>query len=55
MGSREVFLRRKVSIVLWLFMFKGGEVLEEFWDSFGLEGVLGSFWTKPTWPVSPAC
>jgi hypothetical protein len=36
-------------------MFKGGEVLEEFWDSFGLEGVLGSFWTKPTWPVSPAC
>jgi hypothetical protein len=29
-GCREVFLRRKVSVVLWLFLFKGGEFLEVF-------------------------
>jgi hypothetical protein len=46
-GCREGFLSRKVSVVLWLFLFKGGEVLEVFWGSFGLEGVLGRFWTKP--------
>jgi hypothetical protein len=27
--------------MLWLFLFKGGEVLEAFWGSFGLEGVSG--------------
>jgi hypothetical protein len=37
--------------MLLLFLFKGGEVLEAFWGSFGLEGVLGSFWTKSAWPV----
>jgi hypothetical protein len=33
--------------MLWLFLFKGAEVLEVFWGSFGLEGVLGISWTKP--------
>jgi hypothetical protein len=46
-GCREGFLSRKVSVMLRLFLFKGGEVLEVFWGSFGFEGVLGSFWTKP--------
>jgi hypothetical protein len=46
-GYREGFLSRKVSVMLWLFLFKGGEFLEAFWDSYGLEGVLGRFWTKP--------
>jgi hypothetical protein len=41
-----VFLKRKVSLVLWLFLFKGGEALEAFWSCFGLGGVFGSFWTK---------
>jgi hypothetical protein len=39
-------LRRKVSVVIWLFLFKGGEFLEAFWGSSGLEGVLERFWTK---------
>jgi hypothetical protein len=46
MGCRERFLSRKVGVVLCLFLFKGGEVLEVFWGCFGLEGVLGSSWTK---------
>jgi hypothetical protein len=33
------FLSEKVSVVLWLFLFKGGEVLEAV---FLLEGFLGS-------------
>jgi hypothetical protein len=41
MGYREGFLSERVSVVLWLFLFKIGEVLEAFWGSFGLEGVLG--------------
>jgi hypothetical protein len=44
---REGFLSRKVSVVLWLFLFKEGEVLEVFWGSFGLEGISGFSWTKP--------
>jgi hypothetical protein len=39
MGCREEFLSEKVSVVLWLFLFKGGEVLEAV---FLLEGFLGS-------------
>jgi hypothetical protein len=46
MGCREGFLSRKVSVVLWIFLFKGGEFVEAFWGRFGLEGVLGRFWTK---------
>jgi hypothetical protein len=45
-GYREGFLSERVSVVLWIFLFKGGEVLEVFWGNFGLEGVLGSSWTK---------
>jgi hypothetical protein len=44
MGHREEFLSEKVSVVLWLFLFKGGEVLDA---GFLSEGFLGSFWTKP--------
>jgi hypothetical protein len=47
MGYREGFLSRKVFVMLLLFLFKRGEVLEAFWGSFGLEGVLGASWTKP--------
>jgi hypothetical protein len=43
-GYHEEFLSEKVSIVLWLFLFKGGEVLEV---GFLSKGFLGSFWTKP--------
>jgi hypothetical protein len=39
-GCREEFLSKKVSGVLWLFLFKGGEVLEA-------GRVFGSFWTEP--------
>jgi hypothetical protein len=56
-GCREEFLSEKVSVVLWLFLFKGGEVLEAVFLS---EGFLGSFgqnrpnrFAKPVWPVSP--
>jgi hypothetical protein len=38
-GCREELLSEKVSVVLWLFLFKGGEVLEA---DFVLEGFLGS-------------
>jgi hypothetical protein len=48
MGCRDGFLSRKVYVVLWLFLFKGGEVLEAFWGNFGLDGV----WWGPgqNWP-----
>jgi hypothetical protein len=36
-GSREEFLSKGVSVVLWLLLFKGGKALEVFW-------VLGKFW-----------
>jgi hypothetical protein len=42
-GCHEEFLSEKVSVVPWLFLFKGGEVLEV---GFLSEGFLGSFWTK---------
>jgi hypothetical protein len=44
-GCRVEFLSKKVSVVLWLFLFKGGEVLEagrvfgEFLDRTGLTGL----------------
>jgi hypothetical protein len=41
-GGREEFLREKVPIVLWVFFFKGGEVLDA---GFLSKGFLGSFWT----------
>jgi hypothetical protein len=44
LDCREEFLSKEVPVVLWLFLFKGGEVLEA---GFLLEGFLGSFWTKP--------
>jgi hypothetical protein len=43
-GCREEFLSEKVPILLWVFLFKGGEVLEA---GFLPEGFLGSFWTEP--------
>jgi hypothetical protein len=45
-GCREEFLCKEVFIVLWLFLFKGGEVLEagrvfeEFLDRTGVTGLL---------------
>jgi hypothetical protein len=39
-GCREEFLSKEVPVVLWLFLFKGVEVLEV---GFLLEGFLGSF------------
>jgi hypothetical protein len=43
-GCREEFLSEKVFVFLWLFLFKGGEVLEVF---FSLGRVFGEFWTEP--------
>jgi hypothetical protein len=43
-GCREEFLSKEVPVVLWLFLFKGGKVLEA---RFLSEGFLGSFWTEP--------
>jgi hypothetical protein len=31
-GRREGFLSKRVSVVLWLLLFKGGKVLEVFWS-----------------------
>jgi hypothetical protein len=39
-GCREEFLSKEVPVLLWLFLFKGGEVLEV---GFLLERFLGSF------------
>jgi hypothetical protein len=40
-GCREEFLSEKFSVVLWLFLFKGGEVLEAVFLSEGFfRGVL---------------
>jgi hypothetical protein len=45
-GYREEFLSKEVPVVLWLFLFRGGEVLEvgrvfgEFLDRTGLTGFL---------------
>jgi hypothetical protein len=41
-GCCEEFLSEKVFVVLWLFLFKGGEVLDTAFDS---EGFFGEFWT----------
>jgi hypothetical protein len=41
-------LSKEVPIVLWLFLFKGWEVLEA---GFLSEGFLWSFWTELAWPV----
>jgi hypothetical protein len=43
-GCREEFLSKEVPVVIRLFLFKGGEVLEAHFLS---EGFLGSFWTEP--------
>jgi hypothetical protein len=40
-GCREGFLSKNVSVVLWLFLFKGGEVLEVGFLSEGFWGVSG--------------
>jgi hypothetical protein len=39
MGCREEFLSEKVFVVLWLFLLKGGEVLEAGFSRKGLWGV----------------
>jgi hypothetical protein len=58
-GYHEGFLSEKASVVLWLFLFKGGDVLEAICI---LEGFSGSFrqnrpdwFAKLVWPVSPTC
>jgi hypothetical protein len=43
-GCGEGFLSKEVPIVLWLFLFKGGEVLEA---GFLSKCFLWSFWTEP--------
>jgi hypothetical protein len=43
-GCREEFLRKEDPVVLWLFLFKRGEVLEV---GFPSEGFLESFWIEP--------
>jgi hypothetical protein len=40
-GCREEFLSKEVHVVLWLFLFKGGEVLEEGFLSESFWGVSG--------------
>jgi hypothetical protein len=40
-GCREEFLSEKVSVVLWLFLFRGGEVLEVGFLSVGFLGSSG--------------
>jgi hypothetical protein len=40
MACREEFLSEKVSVVLWLFLLKGGEVLEASFSWKGFWGVL---------------
>jgi hypothetical protein len=44
MGCRDEFLSKEVHVVLWLLLFKGGEVLEA---GFLSERYLGSFWIEP--------
>jgi hypothetical protein len=41
MGCHEEFLSEEVSIVLWLFLFKGGEVFEAGFLSEDFRGVSG--------------
>jgi hypothetical protein len=55
-------LSRRVSVMLWLFLFKGGEVLEVFRACLVLKVFWGfprwnrpDWFAKPAWPVSPAC
>jgi hypothetical protein len=50
-GCREVFLSRKVSVVLWLFLFKGGEVLEVAFVSEGFSASSGQ--NRPDWFAKP--
>jgi hypothetical protein len=40
-ACREEFLSKRVSVVLWLLLFKGGKVLEVFWVSEVFWGVSG--------------
>jgi hypothetical protein len=42
-GCCDEFLSEKASVVLWLFLVKGGEV---FGAGFLSEGFLGNFWTN---------
>jgi hypothetical protein len=55
-------LSKGVSVVLRLFLFKGGKVLEVFWGYFGYRSALGfsgqnrpDRFAKPVGPVSPSC
>jgi hypothetical protein len=41
MGCHEEFLSEEVSVVLWLFLFKGGEVFEAGFLSEDFRGVSG--------------
>jgi hypothetical protein len=45
-GYREKFLSKRVSIVLWIFLFKGGKVLEAFWGLFWSQRCFGEFLDK---------
>jgi hypothetical protein len=44
MACREEVLSKRVYVVLWLLLFKGGKVLEVFWVSEVFWGVSGQNW-----------
>jgi hypothetical protein len=44
-GCREEFLSKEVPVVLWLFLFKRGEVLEVGFLSEGFMGSSGQNWS----------
>jgi hypothetical protein len=50
-GCHEEFLSKEFSVVLWLFLFKGGEVLEAGFLSEGFWGVSGQ--NRPDWFAKP--
>jgi hypothetical protein len=58
MGCREEFLSKEVPVVLWLILFKGGEVLEAGFLSEGFLEVSRQNrhdrFAKPVWLVAPS-
>jgi hypothetical protein len=51
MGCNKEFLRKRVSVVLWLLLFKGGKALEVLWVSEVFWGVSGQ--NRPDWFAKP--
>jgi hypothetical protein len=50
-GCREEFLSKEVPVVLWLFLFKRGEVLEAGFLLKGFWGISGQ--NQPDWFAKP--